>query len=54
MKKHLKLLRVHHYIKNLLVFAALACSGKIFDLHKLATTSAAFFLTLFTAESFRH
>ena len=42
MIKYLKLLRVHHYIKNLLVFAALACSGKIFDLHKLATALVAF------------
>lgn len=26
MKNYLKLMRVHHYIKNFLVFAALACS----------------------------
>lgn len=30
MKAYLKLLRVKHYIKNLLVFVALACSGKLF------------------------
>lgn len=42
MKKYLKLLRVHHYIKNLLVFAALACSGKIFDLQKLTIAIVAF------------
>ena len=36
MKHYLKLMRVHHYIKNLLVFAALACSGQIFDPEKLA------------------
>lgn len=30
MKTYLKLLRVKHYIKNLLVFAALACSGGLF------------------------
>lgn len=35
MKSYLKLMRVHHYMKNFLVFAALACSGQIFDLEKL-------------------
>lgn len=33
--KYLKLIRVKHYIKNLLVFAALACSGQILDTSKL-------------------
>ena len=35
MKKYLKLMRVHHYMKNILVFAALACSGMLFDGRKL-------------------
>lgn len=35
MKKYLKLMRVHHYIKNFLVFAALACSGNFFVVNKL-------------------
>lgn len=35
MKRYLKLMRVHHYIKNLLVFAALACSGQLFNPEKL-------------------
>ena len=35
MKHYLKLMRIHHYIKNMLVFAALACSGQFFDLEKL-------------------
>ena len=34
MKYYLKLMRVHHYIKNLLVFAALACSGQLFNFEK--------------------
>ena len=34
MKKYLKLMRVHHYIKNLLVFAPLACSGELFNTSK--------------------
>lgn len=42
MKHYLKLMRVHHYIKNLLVFAALACSGQLFNLEKLAAGTAAF------------
>ena len=35
MKHCLKLMRPHHYIKNILVFAALACSGQLFDPRKL-------------------
>lgn len=35
MKPYLKLMRIHHYIKNLLVFAALACSGQLYELRKL-------------------
>ncbi len=31
MKHYLKLMRIHHYLKNVLVFAALACSGMLFD-----------------------
>lgn len=40
--KYLKLMRVKHYIKNLLIFAALACSGQIFDLHKLVPAAFGF------------
>ena len=35
MKKYLKLMRVHHYIKNFLIFAPLACSGQLFRIEKL-------------------
>ena len=35
MKKYIKLMRVHHYIKNFLVFAALVCSGQLFNTEKL-------------------
>ena len=42
MKHYLKLMRVHHYIKNFLVFAALACSGQLFHLEKLTAGIAAF------------
>lgn len=34
-KAYIKLMRVHHCIKNLLVFAALACSGQFFQAEKL-------------------
>ncbi len=37
MKHYLKLMRVHHYIKNCLVFAALACSGQLFNPRKLTS-----------------
>ena len=42
MKRYLKLMRIHHYIKNILVFAALACSGQFFDVEKLSSAVAAF------------
>lgn len=42
MKHYLKLMRVHHYIKNLLVFVTLASSGQLFNLKKLAAGVAAF------------
>lgn len=35
MKKYLKLMRVHHYIKNILILAPLACSGQLFAGNKL-------------------
>lgn len=42
MKHYLKLMRIHHYIKNLLVFAALACSGQFFNPGKLSSAAAGF------------
>ncbi len=42
MKKYIKLMRVHHYIKNFLVFAALACSGQLFQSDKLLAGIAGF------------
>ncbi len=42
MKKYLKLIRVKHYVKNLLVFAALACSGQFFNAEKLLPGILAF------------
>lgn len=42
MKKYFKLMRVHHYIKNLLVFAALASSGQLFNTTKLINCFLAF------------
>lgn len=42
MKPYLKLMRVHHYIKNFLVFAALACNGQLFNPEKLTSGIAAF------------
>ena len=35
MKHYIKLMRPHHYIKNILIFAALVCSGQLFDPEKL-------------------
>ena len=49
MRHYIKLMRVHHYIKNLLVFAALACSGQIFRLDKLLIGTAGFLAFCMTA-----
>ena len=35
MKEYIKLIRVKHYIKNVLIFAALLFSGQVFILEKL-------------------
>lgn len=40
--KYIKLLRVHHYIKNLLIFAALIFSGQFFNIELLKTTAYGF------------
>lgn len=37
LKEYAKLMRIHHYIKNVLVFVALGCSGQLFCVHKLMT-----------------
>lgn len=42
MKKYIKLMRVHHYIKNFLVFAALVCSGQLFNGEKLLAGALGF------------
>ncbi len=42
MKQYLKLMRVHHYMKNLLVFAALGCSGQLFRSDRLVSGIIAF------------
>lgn len=42
MRQFVKLMRPHHYIKNLLVFAALACSGQFFDPGKLTACLVGF------------
>lgn len=42
MKYYLNLMRVHHYIKNLLVFTALVCSGQFFEGEKLTNGIIAF------------
>ncbi len=41
-KYYLKEMRVHHYIKNLLVFLPLACSGQLFDTGKILMAIYAF------------
>jgi len=42
MKNYLKLLRVKHYIKNILIFAALLFSGQLFMLDKLRDCAIGF------------
>ena len=42
MKNYLTLIRCRHYIKNALVFAALVCSGQLFDLEKFVSCAICF------------
>ena len=42
MKNYIKLMRVHHYIKNFLVFAALMCSGQFFSILKFSSAFLGF------------
>lgn len=49
LKYLLKEMRVHHYVKNLLVFAALVCSGKFFDAEKLMSATLIFAAFCFTS-----
>ncbi|MBQ3641563.1 decaprenyl-phosphate phosphoribosyltransferase [bacterium] len=42
MKYYIKEMRIHHYIKNLLIFIPLACSGKLFNFEKIIITVFAF------------
>ena len=41
-KNYIIEMRMHHYIKNLLVFVPLACSGRIFDFDRLSASAFAF------------
>ena len=43
LKQYFRLMRIHHYIKNLLVFAALACSGQMMDREKFLICVIGFF-----------
>jgi len=51
MKYYLKEMRVHHYIKNLLVFVPLICSGQILDPDKLLPSIYAFFSFCFLSSA---
>lgn len=41
-KDYVRLMRVHHYIKNFLIFTALVCSGQFFHWEKLLTALTGF------------
>ena len=51
MTRYLKLMRVHHYMKNLLVFAALVASGELFDTSKLGAGGRGFVAFCATASA---
>ena len=42
LNKYLRLLRVHHYVKNILVLAAAACSGHLMEREKLIPSLVGF------------
>lgn len=51
MKHYLKLMRIHHYIKNFLVFATLICSGQLFVFEKLKSGIFAFIIFCMVSSS---
>ena len=51
MKYYLQEMRVHHYIKNLLVFAPLLCSGQFLEPAKLLPSVYAFFSFCFISSA---
>lgn len=51
LKDYIRLMRVHHYIKNLLVFAALACSGELFRAGRFLPALAGFGAFCMTASA---
>lgn len=51
MRQYLALMRVHHYMKNLLVFAALVASGQLFDPAKLSAGALGFLAFCATASA---
>lgn len=51
MKNYIKLMRIHHYIKNLLIFAALICSGQLFTAQKLLPACLGFLAFCFLSSS---
>lgn len=51
MKKYIKLLRVKHYIKNLLIFLPLVFSGNLFNIHLLFIATLEFLSFSFIASA---
>ena len=49
LKNYLKLIRIKHYLKNLLVFAPLLFSGNLFESNNLINTILAFISFSFIA-----
>ena len=43
MKKYMKLMRLHHYMKNLLILCPLVLGGNLFDIENFYYASVAFF-----------
>ena len=51
MKKYLSLMRIKHYIKNLLIFLAILCSGKLLNIEYLKITIIEFISFCFIASA---
>ena len=51
MEKYLRLLRVHHWVKNILVIAAASCSGEMFSGGKFLSLAMGFVVFCMTASA---
>ena len=49
-KEYMKLMRIKHYLKNVLIFLPLVFSGELLDIHNLTNCIVGFIIFSFTCQ----